>query len=96
MNFNDWLDEQTKQINTYFTRRAQIKTLIDKLQKHTLIDWKPHDETGGLVGRGDKGDYWLDINKNGYDLGIRFHGDTVQLYGLDLDNLILEVNKNEM
>jgi len=74
-----------------------MKDLIKDLETSTSLEWREHDENGQIWGSGCKYDYWLDISKYGYNLTATHLGaEIVALYGLDLDNVILEVNKKEL
>ena len=73
-----------------------MKELIKDLETSTSLEWTYNDETGGLKATGEQF-YWLDINKVGYNLSFSLNNyDTINLYGLDLDNVIAEVNKIEL
>jgi len=74
-----------------------MKDLIKDLETGTSLGWIHRVINGDIWGIGVKYDYWLDASKDDYDLTVFHSGaEVVALYGLDLDNVILEVNKKEL
>lgn len=77
--------------------------LIKQLDSITALEWRPHEETGGLYALGNNSKtseytktYWLDISHTGINLTVSGYYDADVFYGLSVDSVGQIVNKCEI